>query len=83
MAAFARDGLAKKDGNKLLDEKPVQTGKYTGREVRVAIGRLDDVSISRAFAVTNRYYSLTAIVSKKNADSPEVAKFFDSFQVNE
>jgi hypothetical protein len=83
MAGYSRDGLANKNGNKLLDEKPVQTGKYTGKENRIAIGQFDDVSISRSFAVANRYYSLTVTVPKKSADSPEVAKFLDSFQIKE
>jgi hypothetical protein len=83
MSSFSRDGLVNKEGNKLVEEKPVTTGKHAGKEVRVALGQFDDVSISRSYAVGNRYYSLNAIVPKKKAESPEVVKFLDSFQVSE
>jgi hypothetical protein len=83
MAGFARDGLAKREGNRLLEEKAVTTGKYPGKELRVALGQFDDVSISHLFAVGKRYYSLTAIVPKQKASSAEVVRFFDSFQVSE
>lgn len=83
MAASARDSLASQQGNKLLAEKSVSLGKHPGKETRVALGGFDDVSISRSYAVGSRYYSVTAIVPKKHADSADVSKFLDSFQVTD
>jgi hypothetical protein len=81
--SYGRDALAEREGNKLLQEKAVTVGKYDGKEFRVHIGVTDDISINRDYAVGNRLYFLTALVPKKWANAPEVAKFLDSFQASE
>jgi len=77
----SRETLAAREGNKLMSEKSIVANGYAGMEFEVAVGHFDDVSISRAYAIGKRYYSLTAIVPKKNASSANVRTFLDSFQV--
>jgi hypothetical protein len=81
MANFSRDGLVAREGNKLVSERPIKLNGYPGRETKVAVGAFDDVSLSRIYAVGNRYYDLTVIAPKKYAASATVRKFFDSFEV--
>jgi hypothetical protein len=83
MAANSRNGMVARQGNTLLEEKTIALGRHPGREMRFAIAQFDDVSINRSYAVGNRYYSITAIVSKWQADAPDVARFLDSFQVSD
>jgi hypothetical protein len=82
MADFSRDGLIARQGNKLVSEKSISLNGYTGREMEVSIGQFDDVTFSRDYAVAKRYYILSAQIPKKNSSSPNIKKFFDSFQVS-
>jgi hypothetical protein len=80
----ARDGYIKAVNGTLVSEKPIQLGKYAGRELRasaVASGK-ELILLARFYLVEKRVY-LIQFLFDKSAESPRIAakgaKFFDSF----
>lgn len=75
-----RDGFLKSLNGKLMMEKNVKLGWYTGRDLTIEAsdGALYRIQV---YMVNRRFYQVTVVVPKGKtlADSPD--KFFDSFML--
>jgi hypothetical protein len=58
-------------------------GKYPGRDGQATVSNQGQTGVahSRIFLVKNRLYQLFVIGTDSFVNSPDTAKFFDSFQI--
>jgi hypothetical protein len=79
-----RDGMLKGLGGELISEKKIRLYGYPGREFsakKIEQGA-EDVYQWRVFLVGKRVYQLAVTTERKDSGSPDVEKFFASFDLN-
>jgi hypothetical protein len=76
---FARDLVLTVTSGKLLNDKDISLEGFPGREVRIEKGKM--LWTLHAYVVKGRMYQLMTTEPKAKAQSPETAKFFDSFKL--
>lgn len=76
---FARDLLLTLSTGKLLSHEDLSLDGFSGRQVRVEKGKR--VWTLRAYVVKERMYQLMTTELKGKEQTPEVAKFFESFKL--
>lgn len=76
---FARDLVLTVTGGKLLGDKEISLDSFPGREVRIEKDKR--IWTLRAYVVKGRMYQLMTTEPKAKEQSPDTAKFFDSFKL--
>ena len=76
---FARDVVLTVTSGKLLSDKDISVEGYPGREVRIEKDK--KVWTLHAYVVKGRMYQLMTTEPKAKEQSPDTAKFFDSFKL--
>ncbi len=84
--AGARDGAAKNVNGTVIDEKPIELDGHPGLEIAVEIPAGAAVPggamyRGRLYLVNNRLYQVIYVALKKDENSAEYQKLFDSFQL--
>ena len=76
-----RDNFVKAVVGKIVSEKPLKKEAFSGR--MIVISREDGQAryLLCEFLVENRLFQLSVCVPAASVDDPDVAKFFDSFQL--
>jgi hypothetical protein len=76
---FARDLVRMVTNGKLLSDKEITFDGFTGREVKIEKNKR--IWTLRAYIIKKRMYQLMTTEPKGKEQSPEVAKFFESFKL--
>ena len=79
-----RDGVLSTLGGEVVSEKKMRLYGYPGREffVKKSEKGSDDLYQWRIFLVGKRVYQLAVATERKDSGSPDIAKFFTSFNLN-
>lgn len=76
-----RDSFAKAVNGKIVSEKPVKKEAFSGRLIVVSGEEGQARYVLCEFLVDTRVFQLSVCVPASMQDDPDVAKFFDSFQL--
>jgi hypothetical protein len=76
---FARDMVLTVTSGKLLSDKDISLESFSGREVRIE--KEKKIWTLRAYVVKGRMYQLMTTEPKAKEQSPDTAKFFESFKL--
>ena len=75
------DGAVTSVKGKLISEKEVKLGSYSGREVKIDFQEGLAVIRMRLFLVDNKMYILQTITETKKDNNKDISKFMDSFEL--
>jgi hypothetical protein len=65
----------------LQSESTISSSNYPGKQYVIAYGDGKTTATIRLYLVGHRLYHLVVVTSNNNANTPEVSKFLDSFQL--
>jgi hypothetical protein len=76
-----RDSTVKALKGKVVSDKSVRLGEWSGKEVIVDVPNRGNSHL-RWYIVNRRMYTLIFMSNSATASSPDIARFFDSFQLS-
>ena len=75
------DGAVNNVQGKLLSEKEIELGKFSGREVKIDFQQGRAIINMRIFLIHNNMYMVQTITETKKDNNKAMKRFFDSFQL--